>query len=416
MKTKRIRLAVVGLILVCAIAVNLTGCATNIQAKSLMNNITPNSIAVLEDLSPYNASVTDFAVRLFQASEESGQNTLVSPLSVLCALAMTANGAEGKTLEQMESVLGLTVDELNRYLYSYQKTLPQGEAYQLHLANSVWFTDSERFTANADFLQTNADYYGADIYQAPFGEQTCQDINNWVKQKTNDMIPEIIDQIPSRAIMYLVNALAFEAEWLETYEKKQVRTGDFTTEDGTKQTVELMYGGEDVYLEDELATGFMKFYKSGYAFVAILPNDGVSVSEYVASLDGKCLNTLLKNPQYASVETCIPKFEASYNSEMSNTLKAMGMSNAFDINDAELQGIGSSDAGNIYIGRVLHKTHISVAEKGTKAGAATVVEMLDKGDGPSETKTVYLNKPFVYMLIDCENQLPFFIGTMMSVE
>ena len=417
MKT-RISLVIISLLLVCAMAVNLTGCTMEVQAKDLMEGITPNQVNALDDLSSQNADVTDFAIRLFKASEESGKNTLISPLSVLCALAMTANGAEEETLEQMEEVLGMTTEELNLYLYSYMQNLPQGDKYKLSLANSIWFTEDERFTVNQDFLQTNADYYGADIYKAPFNDQTCKDINNWVKQNTDEMIPEILDEISADAIMYLVNALAFEAEWSEIYEKQQVRDGKFTKEDGTKQDVELMYGVEGTYLEDENATGFKKYYKGGkYAFVAMLPNEGVSVSDYVASLNGESLNTLLNNTQHTTVHTAIPKFETEYNVEMSTILKDMGMTKAFDIYNADFEGLGTSTAGNIFINRVLHKTFISVGEKGTKAGAATVVEMADGAAAePQEPKEVYLDRPFVYMLIDCENNIPFFNGTMMDVD
>ena len=417
MKT-RISLVIISLLLVCAMAVNLTGCTMEVHAKDLMDGITPNQVNALDDLGSQNADVTDFAIRLFKASEESGKNTLISPLSVLCALAMTANGAEEETLAQMEEVLGMTTEELNLYLYSYMQNLPQGEKYKLSLANSIWFTEDERFTVNQDFLQTNANYYGADIYKAPFDKQTLKDINNWVKQNTDEMIPEILDQIPAEAIMYLVNALAFEAEWSEIYEKHQVKDGEFTKEDGTKQDVKFMYGSEGTYLEDEKATGFMKRYKGGkYAFVAMLPNEGVSVSEYIASLDGESLNALLANPQYATVHTSIPKFETEYKVEMSEILKSMGMTEAFDMYNADFEGLGTSTGGNIYISRVLHKTFISVGEKGTKAGAATVVEMKDGAAAePTEPKEVYLDRPFVYMLIDCETNLPFFIGTMMDVE
>lgn len=418
MKKTRISLVIISLLLVCAMAVNLTGCTMKVQAKDLMEGIIPNQVNALDDLSAQNADVTDFAIRLFKASEESGKNTLISPLSVLCALAMTANGAEEETLAQMEEVLGMTTEELNLYLYSYMKNLPQGEKYKLSLANSIWFTEDERFTVNQSFLQTNADYYGADVYKAPFDKQTLKDINNWVKYNTDDMIPEILDKIPEEAIMYLVNALAFEAEWMEIYEKQQVRDGKFTKEDGTKQDVEFMYSTEGTYLEDENAIGFKKYYKGGkYAFVAMLPNEGVSVSEYIASLTGESLNALLSNPQYGTVHTSMPKFETEYTVEMAEILKGMGMTEAFDIYNADFEGLGTSTAGNIYISRVLHKTFISVGEKGTKAGAATVVEMADGAAAePQETKEVYLDRPFVYMLIDCENNIPFFIGTMMDVN
>jgi len=417
MKT-RISLVIISLLLVCAMTVNFTGCSMEIQAKNLMKGITPNNVNALDDLSSQNADVTDFAIRLFKASEESGKNTLISPLSVLCALAMTANGAEKETLAQMEEVLGMTTEELNLYIYSYMQNLPLGEKYKLSLANSIWFTEDERFTVNQSFLQTNADYYGADIYKAPFDDQTLKDINNWVKKNTDEMIPEILDKIPDEAIMYLVNALAFEAEWCEIYMETQVRNGKFTKEDGTKQDVEFMYSTESTYLEDENAIGFKKYYKGGkYAFVAMLPNEGVSVSEYVDSLTGESLNALLTNTQNTTVYTSMPKFETEYTVEMAEILKGMGMTEAFDMYNADFEGIGTSADGNIYISRVLHKTYISVAEKGTRAGAATIVEMYGNGGVcPSDPKEVYLDRPFVYMLIDCENNIPFFIGTMMDVN
>ena len=418
MKKTKLSLVIISLVLLCAMAVNLTGCATTVHAEDLMEGVTPNSVTALNDLSSGSADVTDFAIRLFKQTNENGKNTLISPLSVLCALAMTANGAEGETREQMEAVLGMSVEELNLYLYSYINSLPQGEKYKLSVANSIWFTDDDRFTVNQDFLQTNADYYGADIYKTPFDKQTLKDINNWVKNETDNMIPKVLEDIPDAAIMYLINALAFEAEWTEIYEKNQVRDKTFTKEDGTKQDVELMYSTEGKYLEDENATGFIKYYKERkYAFVALLPNEGVTVSEYINSLDGESLAAMLANAESRSVETAIPKFESEYDTEMSGVLEAMGMSNAFNVTFANFSGIGDSTEGGIYISKVIHKTYIQVGEKGTKAGAVTAIEMNDGSAGPpDEVKQVYLDRPFVYMLIDCETNIPFFIGTMMGVE
>ena len=416
MKRNKKFFALVSLLIICVISANFYGC-TSVQAADLMEGITPNEITATGDISQGNAAVADFAVRLLRASNKNGENTLISPLSVLCALAMTANGAKGETLEQMEKVLGMTTEELNLYLYSYMNSLPQGEKYKLSLANSIWFTDHERFEVNQDFLQTNADYYGADIYKAPFNNSTLKDINDWVKERTDDMIPNILDEIPDEAVMYLVNALAFEAEWSEIYDKNQVRDGQFTKEDGTKQNAEFMYGSEGKYLEDKNAIGFIKYYKDcEYAFVAMLPNEGVSVSEYIASLDGESLRALLANKQRATVNAAIPKFEAGYDVEMSEILSAMGMQDAFRAEKADFNALGVSSAENIYINRVLHKTFISVGEKGTKAGAATVVEMTDEMAAVIDPKQVYLDRPFVYMLIDCKNDIPFFIGTMMDIQ
>ena len=390
------------------------------QFDDLMDGITPRGnagdAAELTDVS--DAAVTDFAIRLFKESMEDGENTLISPLSVLVALSMTANGADNETLSQMESVLGMPIDQLNMWISTYMANLPEEEEYKLSLANSIWFTDDERFTVNQDFLQTNADYYGADIYRAPFDDATCKDINKWVKDNTDGMIKNILDEIPAEAVMYLINALAFDAEWQDIYFESQVRKGEFTTENGDKRKVDMMYSEENKYLEDKKATGFIKYYKDRkYAFVALLPKEGVSVSEYISSLDGEHLNELLTNAKSAVVNTSIPKFESEYDVEMSEVLKGMGMPDAFSSAAADFSKLGHSTEGNIFISRVLHKTFISVDERGTKAGAATVVEMNDEcAMLVEDPKQVYLDRPFVYMLIDCETNLPFFIGTMMDVE
>lgn len=415
MKKKRFVLMAIALFLVCTMALNLVGCAEKSGAKDLMAGVTPKDVKVSDGIDSHNAAVTDFAIRLFKSSKKDGENTLISPLSVLCALAMTANGAQGETLAQMEEIFGISAEELNLYLHSYMSKLPKAEKYKLSLANSIWFTEDERFTVSGEFIQTNADYYGADIYIAPFNKQTCKDINNWVKDKTDGMIPEILDDIPSDAIMYLVNALAFEAEWDHVYLSHQIKKGEFTKEDGSKQDAEYMHSVESIYLEDEKAIGFMKHYYGGkYAFAALLPKEGISLSEYVDFLDGKSLNELLEDPQYTSVRTALPKFETGYTVEMSEILTNMGMPKAFSC-DAEFGGLGTSTAGNIFISRVLHKTFISVGEKGTKAGAATLVEMVD-GAIIEPDKQVYLDRPFVYMLVDCENNIPFFIGTMTDIK
>jgi serpin B len=267
-------------------------------------------------------------------------------------------------------------------------------------------------------LQKNADYYGAEIYKTPFNNQTKRDINSWVYKNTDGMRPKILDQIPDSAIMYLINTLAFEAEWPEYYKKEQVRSGVFTKESGEEQDAKLMYSTEGTYLSDDNATGFIKYYSDRkYAFAALLPNEGIAVSDYIASLDGEKLSTMLANPTYTTVKTAIPKFKTEYEVEMSKILSDMGMPTAFDVTFADFSRLGSYDELNIYIGRVLHKTYIEVAEKGTKAGAVTVVEMKAGSAAPSdEPKVVYLDRPFVYMIIDCENNIPLFIGTMTDIE
>lgn len=416
---KRIIAAALCLALGLSMILTLSSCGTRAQAVDLMSGIKANTVSTDIDIAGEDTVIfTDFAVRLFQQSAEEGKNTLISPLSVLSALAMTANGAERQTLSQMEEVFGLSIAELNEYLYAYTKALPAADKYKLSIANSIWFKDDKSFTVKPEFLQANADWYDAGLYKAPFDNSTLRDINKWVEENTDGMIKDILDSIPEEAVMYLVNALAFDAEWKNIYYENQVHDGVFTKEDGTEQGVELMYSTEHQYLADTNAAGFLKYYAGQkYAFAALLPDQGISVEEYVASLTGEKLAGILTNPEGVQVNAAIPKFEGEYSVEMSEMLRAMGITDAFDDTVADFSGIGSSTDGNLCISCVLHKTFIAVDEKGTKAGAATVVEMKNESAmmKPEEIKSVYLDRPFVYMLIDCEANLPVFIGTVMDI-
>lgn len=409
---KRFIMSLISLLTVCSFIFNLAGCNVRLSAVDMMADVKPNVInseAITEAEAEKSAT---FAVRLFKAANESGKNTLISPLSVFAALAMTVNGARGDTLRCMEATLGMKAEELNKYFYSYRQSLRDDNGCILRLADSVWFRDDERFNVNGDFLQSNADYYGADMYKAAFDGSTIKDINKWVSNKTDGMISDILNDIPVEALMYLINALAFEGEWETVYKKVQVNNGVFKCEDNTEQTVKYMYGSESVYLDDGRATGFIKPYKGGkFAFAALLPNEGISLDDYIDSLDGSTLQNTFRGAETTGVETSIPKFKAEYSSELSVVLRGMGMGLAFDKELADFTGIGKSTGGNIFISRVIHKTFISVYEKGTKAGAATVIEMSDKMAAPPEMKQVYLDRPFVYMLVDTETYLPFFIGT-----
>ena len=370
------------------------------------------------DLSgPGALAATDFAVALLQGADDGG-NVLLSPVSVLSALAMTANGAAGETRAQMEEVLGLPTEEFNAYLQAYADTLPADKEVRCSLANSVWFRDdADRLSVEQSFLDACADYYGADLFRAPFDESTLADLNAWVCDRTDEMIPSILDRVPDAAMVYLVNALAFDGQWESVYREDQIHQGTFTTEDGTQQPAQLMYSQEYAFLEDGLATGFLKAYAGGtHAFAALLPNEGVSLEDYIASLTGDGLRDTLTSARQVAVETAIPRFTAQYDVELSGILSQLGMADAFDASRADFSAMGISTDGPLYLSRVLHKTFLDLDAQGTRAGAVTVVEVESGSDAEIPGHVVYLDRPFLYLLVDCETNLPLFIGAVRSLE
>ena len=422
---KRITAVLLCLTLAVTAQLSLTGCSgqEKIQSEAMMKGIKPNTVETSMPLDgEQRIAVADFGVRLFQESQVNGKNILISPVSVLCALGMTANGAHGDTLSQMEEVFGMPIGELNEYLYTYVKNLPMGKKYKLNIANSMWFKETVTGLKRS-FLQMNADYYKGDIYSFSFGDRVVQDINLWVSEKTDGMIKDILDEGNSEEEVFLVNALAFHSEWQEIYREDQVKKGVFTMEDGQKQDAIMMYSTEGLYLEDEKAEGFVKYYADQkYAFAALLPENGVSISEYVSTLTGRRLMDILDHGQKIAVSAAVPKFETDYHAQMKDTLVKMGIYDAFNSatsDFSEMLDLEENHFNRFNIDEVVHQTYFALDEEKTKAGAATVVMGTTAGADMTEAESeirIYLNRPFVYMLIDCDTKLPLFIGTMMEIK
>ena len=404
-----------GIVASALVAVSLlAGCGgSSLTATELTAGTRPASAGSLEV--DEGSDTYDFALDLLRESADE-KNALVSPLSVLSALAMAENGADGETLAQMERVTGMGADELTDLLQAYGTLVDDGP---LSVANSIWLRDSDGLSVEDDFLETCGGRLGAQVFSAPFDDSTVADVNAWVSEKTNEMIPEMLNQISDDAQVLLVNALAFEGGWEDPFDSALVSPDTFTCEDGTEQDVTMMHSAEGSYLEGELATGFVKPYEGyDYAFVGLLPAEGVSVGELLASLDGDALEELLTPVAGAGAEIGLPKFTASYEAELADALRELGMTDAFDAELADFSRMGSSEQGPLYVGGVLHKTFVDVNEEGTRAAAATTVSMDGAAapGGPVEYHEVILDRPFVYLIMDLRCDLPVFIGTYMGTE
>lgn len=393
----------------------LTGCSDGTsRSKDLMVGVKGTYVSESEDM-PWEGDValTAFGLSLLQHCVKD-KSVLISPLSVAMALGMTANGAAGNTLTEMEQVLGLPIETLNKYLCTLSGRLPAKEGEGVQLANGIWLREEGGFTPNQSFLQANADYYDAALRTAPFDRSTVRDINAFVSHNTRGMIPEILDEIPDSAMVYLVNALSFESKWAFPYKGYQVGEGDFTTESGEKQRTTFFYATEYQYMENDMLTGFLRPYEGNeYAFAALLPKEGMTVGECLSALTGESLHTLLKEARQENVVTSIPRFEKEYTRELSEALTAMGMGSAFDATLSDLSAMGTmADGSRLYISRILHKTHIALTAEGTKAGAATMVEV--EAGAAMPQNEVYLNRPFLYLIVYTRTMTPVFMGTLME--
>lgn len=386
------------LLLSALVSLPLSGCASE-QASS--------PAAPQTSFSEASAS---FAVKLLRMCYDSTENLVLSPYSAMAALSLTANGAQGETLAQMEAVLGLPADALNEAF----RSAPMGQ--EAVSANSVWIHETPLLSVKEPFLQAVTENYDAQTYRAAFDAQTVADINAWVAEHTDGRITQMLDSIPDNTMLFLLNALAFDAHWAKEYTAQDCKEGDFFTADGSVQTAQYLCGKEAYYLDDGMATGFLKDYAgSRYRFVALLPNEGVSMQDYLASLTGESLLRTVQNAEQAQVAVQLPKLRVQSEKELNEVLSAMGMPLAFDCENADLTGIAEIGGSRLYVSSVLQKTSLTVDEAGTQASASTQVTVQVRGAARS-TRSVTLNRPFVMAVYDNETQTFLFLGVIHEIQ
>lgn len=387
-------------------------------AEGVPDDVAAGQIPVAIDLPPAveaeqpqeedAAALAEFALDLLRVDGVSEGNTLVSPVSIVSALGMTAVGAQGKTLAQMEDVMGFDLPRLRAIIPALSAS---NESFGL--ANAIWYRDSG-LNVNREFAEICQTEFSAPMTATPMDESTRADVNRFVDEATRGMLPDLLapGSVTPDIAMLLVNALAFEADWQVAYDELRSYDGAFAGIDGQAR---YLFSTEEIYLEGKHATGFIKPYAGGrYAFAAILPDQKLSLDEYIAGLDGEALVKMLNSARAEEVYATLPKFAYDDEFELAETLQALGMVDAFSSEKADLRGIGTDVGGNLFISGVLHKTHIAVSETGTEAAAATVVTVAAESDDPNrvEPKAVYLNRPFLYVILDTATDMPVFIGTV----
>lgn len=413
MKTRHIAVAIVLILSLC-----LTSCGRPLSAKAAnlsegYQRTATDDGAVTE---AFRKAFSDFSFRLFAESVKDAEgNKLISPLSAMVCLALIANGAEGETLREMEQILGMPAGELNKALYAYTKDLTNEKDSKMELANSVWFRNDGALKVEKAFLQTLADWYKAEAYGAPFDESTREDLDKWVSEHTDGMIKKMLDKpINANTMMYLVNALVFDAKWAKPYENDQVDTWHFTSRNGQTSTVTGLFSEESIYLGADGIKGVAKLYKNaGYYFVGLLPTDEKKdLGAFMAELGGETWQKLWGSRTTETVRTMIPEFKIEDKTGLVEILKNLGMERMFDEDRAEFLPMANIDGRSLFCSDVVQKTYLELDRHGTKAAAVTWGEFATKGAAPVVQKEVYLDRPFVYLIVDARSGLPLFIGSV----
>jgi len=365
---------------------------------------------------PYGAYAS-FALDLLTANRNEGDNTLLSPLSVLLALGMTANGASGDTLQEFESLFGMDADTLSALAAQMMADYSNlGGSTEAALVNSLWCDPD--LTLDDLFAARCRQIYAAQLYQADLQDAaTVKAVNGWVNDATKGLIPSVVDKFSDDAVLALVNALYLKNRFAAPFETPHSDWEmDFTAADGTVSHPKGMSNGtrDELCLVGVNSRGVVLPYDDGrLGLMLLLPDEGVTLTDLLSSLDGPGFAALLAGRGERLCALTVPKFELEWDGSLADSLQAMGLAGAFDPNAADFSAMGSSPIGPLFIGDVIHKTVLKVNEKGTEAAAVTAV-IMEAGAAmpPDDLVVLRFDRPFLCGIVDLETGAPLFLGTV----
>jgi serpin B len=365
----------------------------------------------------FSDKTTAFAFDFWQelnSHEDKNKSYFVSPLSLHIALGMLLNGADGQTKTEIQHVLktnDLTEDELNTIYHELITNLPKTDPKVTNtIANSIW--QRQDFPVEETFIKTLKQTFNAQHYTKDFSQPATLDaLNNWASDNTNGKVKQILNEISSDQVLFLINALYFKGDWEHPFDKKSTYKTTFSGVSGNKETdmmqmtEKLKYAATDSYQAVELPYGDDK-----YVMTVILPN-GKSTNEVINGFSFKNWQELSDKLTEQKVIIGLPKFTMEYKRKLNDVLISMGMPSAFS-NAADLSKI-SPPAGKVKVGFVKQDTFLAVDEIGTEAAAVTTIG-IDVTSVPNYP-TIICDRPFLFTISERTSNTIMFIGKIVNL-
>ncbi|MCK4548765.1 MAG: serpin family protein [Candidatus Krumholzibacteria bacterium] len=398
----------------------MTGLTISFACAETGTEIEPVSTDAL--VSGYNRFGIDLFLRESVSGE--GDNIFVSPVSVALCLGMAYNGADGSTASEMAGMLGAASMDLGGY-NSANGTLvarlsDAGAGITLSIANSLWL--KEGFPFRKEFVKRNEKYFGAGVFKL----ETEKEINGWVKERTEGMIPSIIDSVDPADIAILVNAIYFKGEWTIEFDEDNTRDKPFYSPDGEKtvpmmkRTGELVCQGNELFQAVRLPYGNAAAEEDpaggGSSMYVFLPTGENTLAGLMEKLTPDSWVTWISSLAGRDGTIELPRFRAEYFSRLNGTLSGMGMKEAFD-RSADFTKLCECSPGDVYISDVFHKAVVEVNEKGTEAAAATAIKMkLTSAMPVGDPFHMVVDRPFLIAIVDDDTGLILFMGAISDPE
>lgn len=360
-------------------------------------------------------------------TDRSGKSFIYSPLSITYVLGMVNDAATGQTEQELEQALGFHqggINAVNDYCKNLIDNLPKVDnKVTLNIANAIFL--NKNYTLKPQFTQDMQTYYNAKAEALDFGApETLDHINGWAKEKTNGMIPNILDEIDPYMVSYLLNAIYFKADWASKFDQKNTKMETFTTENG-KTELPLMHQNVLInYVNNGVYSAIKMPYGNGYwDMTVMLPEDGKTTDDIISQLSSRGFNdvegfcgTMGGVFKPYEVDLKLPRYETESDTKdvptgLTGLLQKMGINRIFDGSLAEIPNMANV---HVYISMMRQKAKIKVNEEGSEAAAVTVagITFTSYINEPVQyPKAVFhANRPFVYVIREASSGVILFVG------
>lgn len=385
----------------------------NMVAERQSVQLTPEQRVFVKDNNKFSMNF----LKTVNEGNQSGNSFVFSPLSITYVLGMVNDGSTGTTEKELEETLGFHsggIKAVNEYCKNLIENLPKADKnVTLDIANAIFL--NKRYSLKEQFRQDMKRYYDAQAEALDFGSpETLNHINGWCKEKTNGMIPSIIEKVDEKMVSYLLNAIYFKADWAAKFDPKNTRNETFTTERGGKEMPMMHQDVYISYLKNETFSAVrIPYGNQMWSMTVMLPEEGKTTDDVINLLaqdDWKEFDNSLYQPY--EVNLSLPRFETSSSTDdmaggLISLLKKMGIRKVFDKENMEIVNIANTP---LYIGMMRQKAAITVNEKGSEAAAVTVAGMEYTAVKEFPKADFHANRPFVYVISEASSGVILFVG------
>lgn len=360
-----------------------------------------------------------FFQNLISQNNLKGKSLITSPLSATYALGMINDGAQGKTSEEITSMLGFadgSKDNINKLCKTLIEEAPLvDKQVVLKLADCI--VANQKVTLASDYKKSMEDFYKAEVFSKDFADPAIVDfINKWCYQHTEGMIKKIVDKLDPNTQLMLMNAIYFKAAWSGKFDKQDTKEKSFTSEDGKETKVKMMNRCKGTLFckNDIYATIGLPYGKGDKWFMYfLLPNERKTIANIFTHIAKEGWGSTRSKLEGKLVNVEIPRFKTESEIDLNDVCQALGAKSLYNQNTADLT-LMTQNKAQLWVDMIKQKAVIEVSEEGTEASAITF-DMVTTSSGKEgegiPIDQFIANRPFVYIIQEASSGAIFFIGT-----